>query len=222
MTRFLGGLLAITLAACVAGEAGTDPNPGPADMGNPDKKDPPLEENEPNPNEVVCAGAFTLAGTFTPGTPAQPPPNDPEYDSCWPFGLWTFKATVDNTAEVLDITGDGVGDRCGEVQGTTPASVSTSYSFRVNREADIDDGGTPNDTSDDAQIGWKNVYTIVSGAAQADLINIKVSGDGGGDCTGLFEFLGGEDKAVWNFRPTLTGTALGGIGDYTLYVGSQR
>src|SRR5215218_2236425 len=74
-----------------------------------------------NPNGVVCSAAFAITGTFAAGTPARPVEVP---TGCWPVGLWTFTAAIDPAADVLDIDGDGKGDRCGTVAGTAAPSLA--------------------------------------------------------------------------------------------------
>jgi hypothetical protein len=201
------------LIACTAGDDGKDP-----DVFKP-------EPIDPNPNKLVCSAAFRISGTWTAGTPARPTdPNDPNYaEGCWPVGIWTFTATVDNEAEVLDITGDEMGDRCGTVAGTSPPMVApTGYSFQFNREPEIDNNGTPDDTTDDAVLGWKDNIVMMTGVAVADVIRLKVSEGGGGECEGGLEFDDDTNKKVWNLKPALTGTTLGGFGEFTQYIDAQR
>lgn len=166
---------------------------------------------DPNPNGLRCSAAFTVTGTFSPGTPARP--LDPEtslpIDGCWPVGTWTFTAAVDTTQEVVDITGDGVGDRCGEVSGTSAPTLEASYSFRVDR------------TEDPASDGLVESYTYLGNAPTFH--KVKVSSGGAGDCEGIMEFVSADKKQWWTFNPALgeTSNALTGTGDFTSYEDPQ-
>lgn len=50
------------------------------------------DEMVPNPTGRQCSAALSTSGTFAPDT-AHPQPI--ESSGCWPYGTWTFKATVD-------------------------------------------------------------------------------------------------------------------------------
>ncbi|MGE0549147.1 MAG: hypothetical protein AB7R00_18900 [Kofleriaceae bacterium] len=212
-------LLAITLTAC----AGQAPDPGDGD-GDDDTGDPPGQQEPPDTSndDPLCAAAFKVTGSWTAAAPLQPDEDDEWYEDCWPAGTWTFTAVIDSAAEVLDIDGDGTGDRCGTVASTMPPTVAASYSIRVDRSEDIDDGGTPNDTGDDAQLGWKDDFTLLSGADTANVVMMKVTGDGPTGCEGIIEIDDPTHKQLWSFRPSLDGATLDGYGEYTLFKGPQR
>ncbi|MGE0869078.1 MAG: hypothetical protein AB7P03_10955 [Kofleriaceae bacterium] len=216
---WLSILLATTVSAC-AGEIPDSPGDDDTndDGNNPPDQDPPDLSND----DPLCAAAFKVTGTFTPAAPLQPDVDDEWYEECWPAGTWTFTATIDNAAEVLDIDGDGTGDRCGNVAGTMPPTVASSYSVRIDREPDIDDAQTPDDPSDDAQLGWKDSFTMVGGADPANVITLKITGDGPTGCEGIFDVDDATHKQVWSFRPSLDGTSLEGTGEYTMFKGPQR
>jgi hypothetical protein len=165
--------------------------------------DPP----DPNPNKIKCSGAFTVTGSFVAGTPARP--IDPEtmmpIGGCWPVGTWTFTVAVDNTAEVPDVTGDAVGDRCGEVPGTQAPTVNPGYAFRVDRMLDQD--------------GYVESYTWTG-----DMTNfwkVKVSEGGSGDCEGTAEFVSTDKKGYWSIKPNQAGATITGAGDFTLFLDPQ-
>lgn len=169
-----------------------------------------LEPIDPNPNGVVCTDAFKATGTWTAGTPMRDPVETPT--GCWPVGQWRFTLAIDPSDEsILDINADKKPDRCGAVKNTSIASFDASYSFTVNR---VDDGD-----------GWIESY-ILEGAVQQDgefhwndkvLYKLKVTEGGSGECEGNLELLSADRKSLWNLHPTLTGTAIAGTGDFTLY-----
>lgn len=78
----LAGAFAISILAvgCGVGDPSTDPGP---DM---------------NPLGRQCTATFMTHGSFVPDT-ANPKPVDPETGvanaGCWPIGVWTFTATID-------------------------------------------------------------------------------------------------------------------------------
>jgi hypothetical protein len=177
--------------------------------------------NDPNPDNLVCTDAFKVTGSFVAGTPERPitdpeNPTDP-FTGCWPVGTWNFTASLDPGDEnVVDITGDQVGDRCGAVGGTQAATFDASYSFTVNR---TDDGD-----------GWVDSY-VLNGAVQEGeqwrwndklLFRLKVTEGGGGECEGGLELYSADGKSYWNLKPALTGNAISGFGDFKLYEESQN
>src|SRR5687767_9646792 len=97
----------LLVAACGVGDEGPD-----------------VETIDPNPLAIACTDAFKVSGTFTPST-ARPVDNPatPDVDEtvagCWPAGTWTFSVTLDPSPEnIIDVTGDKMPDRCGQVAGT--------------------------------------------------------------------------------------------------------
>ncbi len=214
-------LLAITFAAC----SGEIDAPGPGKGDQQDDPPPPSPEGEgadTTNDDPLCGAAFKLTGTWTASAPLQPPEDDEWYEDCWPAGTWTFTATLDDMGEVIDADGDGNADRCGSVANTVAPELAPKYSFKVVREADIDNFGTPNDPSDDAMIGWKDSLTILSGADAANVIMLKISGDGPTGCEGMLDVDDATHTQGWAFRADLEGTTLTGRGEYTLYKGAQR
>ncbi len=159
---------------------------------------------DPNPNRFKCTSNFKTQGTWTEGQPVRPAEIP---TGCWPVGVWTFTATIDETQPAVDITGDGVGDRCGEVAGTTAPTVDASYSFRVDR---VDD---PN--SD----GFVESYTYLGD--MSTFHKVTVSEGGVGDCEGSLEMISADKKSVWVFHPAETGATIVGDGDFTLYLDPQ-
>ena len=179
-----------------------------------------LEPIDPNPNRVACSVGLKTQGTFSPGVPGRPivpaDPDDPEdvarpLAGCWPVGTWTFTATIDPAAEVLDIDGDGVGDRCGEVPGTALPQLAPSYSYRVDRVMD-----------DVEALGWTETITVLTGTTESRLVRMKISEGGGGECEGGMEYDNPERTALYSLKPALEGTTLTGFGEYTLYLDPQR
>jgi hypothetical protein len=115
----------LLLGACLVGDGSIDDGDDPVNV-------PPND----NPNAVRCSAGFQISGSFAGA--ARPT----DVAGCWPVGTWTFTATLDSAAEVLDINGDGTGERCGAVAGTTPPALEASYSFTVTHAEDTDAGGT--------------------------------------------------------------------------------
>lgn len=157
-----------------------------------------------NPNRIKCTAAFTTQGTWAEGTPVRPPEIP---TGCWPVGTWNFTAMVDATQEVVDVTGDGVGDRCGEVSGTQAPSVLAGYSFRVDR------------VDDPASDGWLESYTYLGD--MATFFKLGVTEGGVGDCEGALELRSLDKKEYWIFHPAETGITIAGTGEYTLYLDPQ-
>ena len=202
----------VLLGACGVGDEGTNPNP-----------------SDPNPNAVRCAAAFTVTGTFQEnannprpldpigpdGEPGTADDNTVPISGCWPVGTWNFTATVDSTADVLDVDGDGVGDRCGEVSGTSVPALEASYSFSVDRVEDPDSDGL--------------LETYMYLGASPNFFSVKVSSGGGGDCEGIVEFKTSDNKQFWTFNPEICTSAdcspatdaITGTGDFTEYLESQ-
>jgi len=199
MTKAGACLLSVFLAACGVGDD--------AGGGDPDL----------NPNRLKCSAAFKTTGSFTPGTPARPidPDTTLPVGGCWPVGTWTFTATIDNDAPVVDITGDGEGERCGALGGTQPPTIEGSYSFKVDRTEDPDSDGL------------LETYTYL-GTSPA-FFGVKVSEGGGGDCEGIMEFISADAKEWWTMNPNICTSAncqpasntISGGGDYTLYLDPQ-
>lgn len=155
---------------------------------------PPIDNSE------VCNAAFTVTGTFTPGT--TPRPIDPETNlpitGCWAVGTWNFTATV-------------ASNMC-----ATAPTVLPSYSFKVER-VPVD----PTNTDPNADTMQKlTILTTLVGGMQSHL---AVSSNGQG-CVGSLEFGSADGTQYWNMKPTLSkdpaATALAGGGDYTLYKGN--
>lgn len=148
---------------------------------------------DPNPNRVRCSGAFTTMGLFVEAVlrPLIDDPIDPRngfaIQGCWPVGTWTFTATIDAVAEVPDIDGDLIGDRCGD-DGTTPPTVDAEYKFRVERV--IDANGEPVD---------QTTYLGTS----PDFFKVKISEGGDGDCQGVMEMVSADKTKWWGLNPTI-------------------
>jgi hypothetical protein len=201
----------LLLGACGVGDEGTN------------SSDP-----DPNPNRLKCSAALITTGTFQESL-TNPRPIDPlgpdgeagtaddnsPVGGCWPVGTWTFTATIDPAAEVLDITGDGIGDRCGEVPGTQAPALEASYSFSVER------------TDDPNNDGLVETYTYLG--SSPDFFTVKVSEGGSGDCEGIMEFKSADAKEWWTFNPQICTSAscnpvtntITGSGDFTFYLDSQ-
>ena len=192
MKRAIGILLALT-GACAVGPDGPDQEP-----------------IDPNPERIVCSASFKTVGTWTAGVPVRDlDPASPDYTptGCWPVGTWTFTATLDNTLDVKDITGDQVGDRCGEVPATAVPRVEASYTFRVDR--------TPTEE------GLEETYAMTGALSGSALYRLKVTEGGGGECEGGVEIYSTDNKQYWNFKPVQTGAAITGQGEYTEYLDAQ-
>jgi len=203
----------LLLGACGVGDEGDGPALG-----------------DPNPNRLQCSAAMRTAGSFQESA-TNPRPNDPlgpdgevgtaddnttKIGGCWPVGTWTFTATVDDTVEVIDITGDGAGDRCGELSGTQAPALETNYSFKVDRIDDPDSDGL------------LETYTYLG--ASSNFFAVKVSEGGGGDCAGIMEFKSADSKQWWTFNPNICTSAncqpapsssIVGSGDFTAYLDPQ-
>lgn len=204
-------LASFSLAACGVGDEGG----GPIDT--------------VNQNGIKCSAGIITTGQFVED-PANPRPNDPlgpdgeagtaddnttKIQGCWPAGTWTFTATIDPAAEVVDVDEDGVGDRCGAVAGTVNPGFEASYSFRVSRIEDPNVGGL------------RDQYMYLG--SSPNFHNVGVSEGGGGDCEGIMEFKSADSKEWWTFNPNIctslncqppSNTITGG-GDYTLYIEPQ-
>jgi len=177
------------------------------------------EPIDPNPLAIACTDAFKVTGTFTAGDPR---PVDVE--GCWPAGTWTFQLSLDPTDDaILDVTADGLPDRCGRVAGTSPAGFESSYAFTVTR---TDDGD-----------GFVDSYAMAGGAFASKCTNddgsptsgacvfrLKVSEGGGGECEGGLEIFSADRTEHWNLKPAQTTgmTALAGFGEYTKYTAPQK
>lgn len=173
----------------------------------------PNEEPKPvNPNGLLCGSAFTTQGSWVAGTPTRIlDPDHPDYapTGCWPVGTWTFTATVDAAATIEDYNEDGKADRCGDITGTPQPAVEPSYSFRVDR-------------SDPEGTGWVDTYTLTSSIGDAEVVRLKVTGGGGGECEGYVHLRSADGKTEWNLKPTLTGSTIGGLGDFWVYLEPQE
>jgi hypothetical protein len=188
-------LVSLVVAACGVGNdmpGGGDDDPLPID---------------PNPNGIACSDTFVITGTFTEGVPARPidPETQMPVGGCWPVGTWTWTAALEMTMEVPDITGDGVGDRCGSVAGTSRPTVNSNYAFQVMR---VDDGE-----------GFVESYEWTGD--RTNYWKVKVSEGGGGDCEGAAEFISPDKTGYWNMKPNQAGNVLSGFGEYILYLEPQ-
>ncbi len=172
-----------------------------------------VKPTDPNPLEIACTDAFTVTGTFTAST-ARPA----DVAGCWPAGTWTFSLALDPTDDnILDITGDGMPDRCGRVAGTAAASFESNYSFT----ATITDDGD----------GYVTNYAMNGGGFAADctqtgkcIYRLKVTEGGDRECEGGIEIFNADRTESWNLHPTqATGsTTLEGSGDFVKYVNPQN
>lgn len=195
---------------------------------------------DPNPLKAVCNAAFTTQGSFVEGAGRPIDDNDTPADTtddfpvtgCYPVGEWKFTTTIDAAAPVPDITGDKVGDRCGE-GGTTAPTVLPEFSFRVERVDAADGsgkiekyfakiGGTEYNMSDDTD-GDKKPDGLdgANAALGLQIVRLKVSSDGGGDCEGTLEFFDNDFKKYWNVHPSQAGAVITGQGQYTEYQNPQ-
>jgi hypothetical protein len=184
------------------------------------------ETVNPNPLAIQCTDAFKVTGTFTAST-ARPTdnPSTPNVDEavlgCWPAGTWTFSLALDPGNEnILDINGDKLPDRCGQVAGTAAATFKQSCSFTVTR---ADDGN-----------GYVDAYTVNGGGFAADcsqagecVARLKVSEGGARECEGGFEIYSADRKEYWNLKPEQASApapnagGLDGVGEYTRYNAPQ-
>jgi hypothetical protein len=182
MTKLWPALL--LLGACTVGQGDIDD--GDSIVGPSDPE---------NPNAIRCTSAFKTSGAFnqTANRPNVTEADDPRFglpvQGCWPVGTWSFTVTHDAEAEVLDIDGDGIGDRCGEVAGTTVPALEASYSFSVTRTQDPDSDGL------------LEQYTY--NGSSPNFFSVKVSEGGGGDCQGGMEFASADKTQWWSFNPTI-------------------
>lgn len=194
---------------------------------------------DPNPLKAVCNAAFKTTGTFQQngpaiddnGTPADTS-DDIEIAGCFPIGTWTFTATVDTEAEVPDINGDGVGDRCGE-NGTAAPQLPPSFEFRVDRVDSPDGtgkvdkyfakcGGEYFNLSDDTNNdGTPDGLAGCNAKLGFTMVRLKVSEGGGGQCEGIIEFMDTTRKKAYNLHPAQTGATLSGFGEYTEFLEEQ-
>ena len=175
---------------------------------------------DPNPARVACSAAFTLSGTYVPGTPTRNlNPSSPEYapSGCWGVGTWTFTAAIDRAAEVPDITGDKAGDRCGEYNGTAEPRVEASYSFRVDRIESTNTNGQPDGT------GSLLKLTLLAGKASSEVIQLKIGDDGAGDCESDFELRSADRMMEWIFKPSQTDAdgKIAGAGHFVQFLDPQ-
>ncbi len=202
----------VLLGACGVGDENDVPDPA-----------------DPNPNRLRCSAALRTTGTFTESA-TNPRPNDPlgpdgelgtaddntlPIGGCWPVGTWTFTASVDTTVDVVDITGDGAGDRCGELSGTQAPTLESSYSFKVDRVDDPDSDGL--------------LETYQYLGSSPNFFAVKISEGGGGDCEGIMEFKSVDSTQWWTLNPNICTSAncappsstITGLGDFTSYLDPQ-
>jgi hypothetical protein len=197
MTRQAGTCVVFSLLFVAACGVGEDAN---------------TEERPPNPLGIECTDSFLVSGTFTAST-ARPV----DVGGCWPAGTWTFSVSLDPTDDhILDITGDKLPDRCGKINGTSPAAFKSSYSFTVTR---TDDGD-----------GFVDAYAMNGGGFAADcsqsgdcVARLKVSSGGARECEAGLEIYSADRKQHWNLKPEQqTGeTNLTGLGEYTQFINAQ-
>ena len=172
---------------------------------------------DPNPNcDQLHATRFKITGTFTPGTPARPTPDDCRSAAAGRSARGTFTVAIDTADEnILDVTGDKVPDRCGAVSGTRPATFEASYTFTVTR---VDDGNgwvdsyLLNGTVD--QGGVKRGTTRSSTAPRSPRV-APASARAASSCTA---------PTARSLEPPSVAdddTTIAGFGDYTLYQRSR-
>jgi hypothetical protein len=154
----------------------------------------------PTADRIVCSAAFRLSGPWFEGAPRD---LEQAPTGCWGAGVWLFTAEIDRTAEIKDATGDELVDRCGESAGTAEPALATYYSFSVEV---VDDGS-----------GLARVYTMLEGLGDAQLLQLKISDDGPGDCIGDLALISADGTMEWSFRPSQTGPSITGIGDFRQY-----
>src|SRR5882724_4486432 len=147
---------------------------------------------------ITCSAAFTVTGTFTPGTPARPIDADTgaPLTGCWPVGTWTFTAGVAPT-----------GNTC-----AAAPSVLPSYSFRLDRIEGTDGQGLVDNITNLTSVGSMHYHRSVSSTGQG--------------CEANFEFGSADGKDYWDMKPTLLNpanaadpptTKVTGGGDYDRY-----
>jgi hypothetical protein len=176
MTKLWPALL--LLGGCLVGDGSVD-----------DGDQTPTGPSDPsNPNSVKCSAGFKTTGSFSQSE-VRPTVQGEVIGGCWPVGTWTFTATVDDTFPALDIDGDGVGDRCGVVPGTSVPTVESSYSFTVTHAEDMDAGGT--------------VESYTYNGSSPNFFAVKVTEGGGGDCEGGMEFTNADRTQWWTLNPTI-------------------
>ena len=193
------------MAACGVGSDSDNPTTG---------DDVVPDPINPNPLAMKCTDAFTISGTFTPTT-ARPA----DVAGCWSAGTWTFTLATDPTMDsILDVTGDKVPDRCGQVAGTSPATFKSGYTFQVAIT-----------TTADGE--YAETYTFNTGQGIAAtcttagdcLARLKVSQDGARECEAGVEIYSADRTMYWNLHPNQkTGeTNILGAGEFTQYIEPQ-
>jgi hypothetical protein len=168
--------------------------------GDGDGGDGTMTPDPNNPNRYACTSGYTITGTFAPsGTrPA-------EVGGCWPAGTWTFSAAIDPAYEAVDITGDGVGDKC--LDSDMPTLAAT-YSITVTKVKD-------------AEGRWDE--TVTYNGDMAELNRIKISEGGNRECTAGIELFLNDDYDFVNLAPTqdFEETNLLGKGDFKRFLDKQ-
>jgi len=108
---------------------------------------------------ITCSAAFTVTGTFTPGTPARPIDADTgaPLTGCWPVGTWTFTAGVAPT-----------GNTC-----AAAPSVLPSYSFRLDRIEGTDGQGLVDNITNLTSVGSMHYHLSVSSTGQGCEANFE-------------------------------------------------
>lgn len=193
MMPSLGATLALLcgLSVVTACDVGGD--------GDGDGDDSTVMPDPNNPNRYACTSGYTVTGTFTPsGT------RPPDVGGCWPAGMWTFSAAIDPTYEAVDITGDGVGDKCLDSDMPT---LAASYSLTITK------------TKVDGR--WQEDVTF--GGNMAELNRIKISEGGDRECTAGVELFLNDDFDFVNLAPTqdFEETNLAGKGSFKRYLDKQ-
>jgi hypothetical protein len=182
MTR-VAGLCALlfgtTFAACTAGD---EPN------------------TNPNPNGRNCTASLSVRGSFVPDNTVPMPTG---YAGCWPEGMWTFTASVDNSD-------------CKD----TPM-LANQYQFKA--VGSLDDAGDP--VVKDFNLITPDPSTFYYAPTMKNWVVIKVSELGNAICEGEVDlYLPPDGKTMWSFRPDLqqaVNTSLTGQGEYAEFTTNQ-
>jgi hypothetical protein len=178
---FLAFGLVASLGACTVDDG------GPADTDDPDEA-----------KGIVCNSQLAITGTFAAEDPLRPAEVP---TGCWPVGVWTFTASVDNQTEISH--------RC----ETAPALLP-EYKFRVIRKESLNPTtGEPDGT------GLVETYQYLTDPSSH--WRLGVSEGGGGQCEGGLEITSADGKSYWNFKPMLTNSTIDGFGEFSLYKVSQ-